>query len=55
MEKYFLSLGNVYVVCETLPEWATNVTFLEQGDPLPKNKDGNIINKILRACREAVN
>lgn len=52
MEKYFLSLGKVYVVSKTLPEWVTNVIHLEQGDPLPKNKDGNIINKILRACRE---
>ncbi len=53
MGKYFLSLGKIYVVSETLPEWVTNVTFLEQGDLLPKNKDGNIINKILRACNEA--
>ena len=50
LEKNFIDLGNVYVVGDR-PEWLTGAIHIPCDDPLPHNKDGNLIRKILRACR----
>jgi len=50
LEKNFPDLGEVYVVgCR--PAWLANTVHIPADDPLRTNKDGNIINKVLRACR----
>ena len=50
LEANFAELGNVYVVGYR-PEWLAGAIHIPCDDPLPRNKDGNIIRKILRACR----
>lgn len=51
LEQNLIGLRNVYIV-GYLPPWCTNVIHLHAHDPLPKNKDGNIINKVLLACQD---
>lgn len=49
LEKNLQGLRNIYIVGHK-PSWITNVIHIPADDPLPRNKDGNIINKILLAC-----
>lgn len=46
----FRDLGRVYVVGQK-PDWLAGVVHLPADDPLPRNKDGNIIRKVLLACQ----
>ena len=50
LEKNLVDLRNVYIVGYR-PEWLTGAIHIPCDDPLPHNKDGNIIRKILRACQ----
>ena len=56
-DKYFKNLGNVYIVGskqyikEKLP-WLTGVEIVDCGDPNRRNKDANIINKVLKVINE---
>lgn len=52
IERHAQNLGRVVVVGDAIPEWLTNVEIVKRGDPLPANKDGNIIDKVLTACKE---
>jgi hypothetical protein len=49
LEKNLVDLRNVYIVGYR-PDWLTGAIHISCDDPLPHNKDGNIIRKILRAC-----
>lgn len=50
IEKNLVDLGKVYVVGHK-PNWLTNVIHIPAEDTLTRNKDGNIINKTLLACK----
>ena len=56
-DKYFKNLGNVYIVGDKayidgeLP-WLTGVEIVHCGDPNRRNKDANIINKVLKVINE---
>lgn len=45
------NLGRIIIVSQCAPEWLRNVIVVPMDDPLPRNKDGNIINKILAGIR----
>jgi hypothetical protein len=49
LEKNFLDLGRVFV-CGAKPPWLTNVIHIDVPD-LPRNKDANLIDKVLAACK----
>ena len=49
VERNGLGVRNVIVVTDAPPKWLTGVRIVDQGDPLPKNKDGNILGKMLAA------
>ncbi len=44
-------IGQVYIVTDALPGWCRNVRLLRRGDPHRHNKDANLIEKLLAACR----
>lgn len=48
-QQNFKDLGKVYIVGK-LPSWCTNVIHIQANDPYKRNKDGNLINKLLLAC-----
>lgn len=50
LERNAIGLGTIYIVATQPPSWLQNVTIIKMGDPLPHNKDGNIINKVLKAA-----
>ena len=53
LEKYFVDLGNVYIVTDTPPEWISGqVIVIELGDKHKRNKDANLIDKVLLACKQ---
>lgn len=55
LEKNFKDLGQVIIVGDSLPDWIKKDSiawFVKVGDPLLRNKDGNIINKILYAINQ---
>jgi len=54
LQQYFPSLGRVFIVTEILPSWITNVVHLYAKDTHEHNKDGNLIDKVLLACRAGV-
>lgn len=51
LEKYFLPLGEVYIMTPLDLTWIQHAHVINVGDPLKSNKDGNLINKVLHACR----
>jgi hypothetical protein len=54
MEKYFPRLGRVFIVTETLPDWLTGVVHVKVKDSHRRNKDANLIDKVLAACKAGV-
>ena len=52
IEKYGRGYRRIIVVSDCAPAWLRGVTILPSPDPLPRNKDGNIIKKILKAVTE---
>lgn len=53
IEKNVSDLGRVFIIGYK-PDWLQNVVHLEWEDYLKRNKDGNLINKVLLACRSGV-
>ncbi len=51
LEKNGRGIRRVIAVAAEPPEWLRNVVLLKLDDPLPNNKDGNIIRKILFALK----
>ena len=49
VERNGVGVRNVIVVTDAPPTWLTGVRIVDQGDPLPKTKDGNILGKMLAA------
>jgi len=54
LQQYFPKIGRVFIVTEKLPDWLTNVVHLYAQDTHTHNKDGNLIDKVLLACRAGV-
>ena len=54
LEENFPNMGRVYVVTEILPKWLKNVVHLQAKDVHTRNKDANLIDKVLLACRSGV-
>lgn len=50
IEKNGTGIRNILVVTDHVPDWLTGVQIVPQGDIYEKNKDGNIIRKILAAA-----
>lgn len=48
-EKHFNELGNIYIIGH-LPTWILNVRHIECEDIYLRNKDANIISKVLKSC-----
>lgn len=52
LERNLIDLGKVFIIGERL-EWMSNqVIFIPYPDTFKENKDANIINKVIRACKE---
>lgn len=51
LERNFIGLGNIYIVGKK-PHWIKNVIHIEAEDIYKKNKDANLIRKVLLACEE---
>lgn len=51
IQTNFLNLGKIYVVCEELPAWMTNVVHVKRGDSSASGKDAVLIHKVLEACK----
>jgi len=47
IEKYGTGIRNILVVTDHVPDWLTGVQIVPMGDAYEKNKDGNIIRKVL--------
>lgn len=54
LEQHFHRLGRVFVVTEFLPDWLTGVEHVYTVDTHRRNKDANLIDKVLAACRAGV-
>jgi hypothetical protein len=54
LERYFPNLGRVFIVTEILPDWLTNVVHVYAKDAHTRNKDANLIDKVLLACKAGV-
>ena len=54
LQQYFPNMGRVFIVTEVLPEWLTNVVHLFAKDEHRSNKDANLIDKVLLACKSGV-
>lgn len=54
LEKHFPDLGRVFIVTEHLPAWLTGVVHLYAKDVHTRNKDANLIDKVLLACKSGV-
>ena len=52
LEKNYKNLERVWIIGH-LPKWAKAVTHIDQGDPYRKNKDANLIAKIVRLGYES--
>ncbi len=50
IEKNGIGIRNILVVTDRVPDWLTGVKIIPLGDTYEKNKDGNIIRKILAAA-----
>ncbi len=53
LEQYFTSIARVFVVGHK-PDWLTNVIHLPAEDKHKRNKDANLIDKVLLACNSGV-
>jgi|GEM_PF-994900 len=53
LEQYFQNLGRVFIVGHK-PDWLTGVVHLPAEDTHRHNKDANLIDKVLLACRSGV-
>lgn len=51
IETYGVNTGEVYIVTDDLPAWLCNVHHLAVGDKHRRNKDANLIDKLLAACQ----
>lgn len=51
LEKNLQGFRNIWVV-GIRPEWIRNIRYIEFGDELKNNADGNIARKLLRVCQE---
>jgi len=51
LDKYFTDLGEIYVLSPADLPWLQNAHLIYKNDPLKSNKDGNLVNKVLHACR----
>lgn len=51
IERHAKNLNRVIVVGDALPDWLGNVELVSRGDPMPANKDANIIDKVSYAVR----
>lgn len=51
--KYFLDIGRVWIAGYK-PEWLTGVMHIPVADSHRKNKDANLIDKVLAACRSGI-
>lgn len=51
-EKNLKDLGNVYIVGHK-PAWLQNIKHIEYPDTLLRNKDGNLIAKVMAVCSES--
>ena len=49
VERNGVGVRDVIVVTDAVPKWLTGVRIVPQGDPLRKNKDGNLLGKMLAA------
>lgn len=54
LEKHFPDLGRVFIVTEHLPDWLQNVEHIQAKDVHTRNKDANLIDKVLLACKSGV-
>lgn len=53
LERYFPNMGRVFIVGHK-PAWLTNVIHIPAEDTHRRNKDANLIDKVLLACRGGV-
>lgn len=51
IKSNFIQLGSIFVVCDELPSWMTNVIHVKCGDVSKSGKDAILINKVLEACK----
>lgn len=51
IQKYAKNLGNIFIYTEAELPWLRGVTVVKHGDPIPNNKDANLINKIKAASQ----
>lgn len=51
LEKNFKDLRNIFIVGQ-LPNWCQGVTHIPHEDPYRRNKDANLIQKIITACTQ---
>jgi hypothetical protein len=54
LEAFFTNMGRVFIATETLPEWLTGVEHISVKDSHRRNKDANLIDKVLVACKAGV-
>lgn len=53
IERYGKNVGQVWIVTEAELPWAQNLNIIKQGDPIKNNKDANLINKVITACKHS--
>jgi len=53
LDQHFTNMGRVFIVGHK-PEWLTGVVHLPAEDTHRRNKDANLIDKVLLACRSGV-
>ena len=51
IERNARNLGRIILVGDNLPDWVKDVVRLPGPDTLKTNKDGNLINKVVHACK----
>ena len=54
LEKNFLDLGRVFICTTSLPPWLTGVVHIPVPDTHRRNKDANLIDKVLAACNAGI-
>jgi hypothetical protein len=54
LEKNFLSLGRVFIATQYMPAWITGVIHLDVPDTHKRNKDANLIDKVIAACKAGI-
>jgi hypothetical protein len=53
LEQYFPNMGRVFIVGHR-PEWLTNVIHIPAEDKHRHNKDANLLDKVLLACKAGI-